>query len=94
MEARMDMRNAGGDSVFGIVIRLAVISLIVGIVLSALGITPANLFSSLNLLARRIYDLGFGAIDWVLQYLIVGAMVVVPIFLLARVLGRFRTRRD
>jgi Family of unknown function (DUF6460) len=90
----VDLRNTGGDSVAGIILRLVVISLIVGIVLSALGITPSNLFSSLNVLARRIYDLGFGAIDWVLQYLIVGAMVVVPIYLVARVLGGVRSRRD
>lgn len=73
-----------GDSTLGIVLRLVVLSLIVGVVLSALGITPQNLFYTLNVLARRLYDLGFGAIDWILQYILVGAMVVVPIWLIAR----------
>jgi Family of unknown function (DUF6460) len=90
----MDDRSPGGQSIAGTVARLAVISLIVGVVLSALGINPANLFYSLNILARRLYDLGFGAIDWILQYLLVGAMVVVPVYLLARVLGGVRTRRE
>ena len=90
----MDQRDLVGSSPWGIVLRLLVISLIVGIVLSALGINAANLFSSLNFLARRLYDLGFGAIDWILQYILVGAMVVVPIWLVAWLLGGLRTRRD
>ena len=83
-----------GDGPFGIAIRLAVMSLIVGVVLSALGISPANLFYSLNVLARRLYDMGFGAFEWVLQYMLVGAMVVVPIWIVARILGAFKARRD
>ena len=89
----MDKRITG-DGPFGIAIRLAVISLIVGIVLSALGITPVNLFYNLNILARRLYDMGFGAFEWVLQYMLVGAMVVVPIWIVARILGAFKARRD
>lgn len=90
----MDQRGWDSKGAVGIIGRLLVISLIVGVVLSALGITANNLFGSLNSLARRIYDLGFGAIDWVLQYILVGAMVVVPIWLVARILGGVRTRRD
>ncbi len=90
----MDMDRFNGGSVLALVLRLAVISLIVGVVLSALGINAHNLFSSLNMLARRLYDLGFGAIDWILQYLLVGAMVVVPIWLVARLLGGAKPRRD
>ncbi len=90
----MDQYSAGGNSPLAIILRLAVISLVVGIVLSALGINASNLFASLNILARRIYDLGFGAVDWIIQYLIVGAMVVVPVYLLARLLGGARPRRD
>ena len=89
----MDKYSLGGESVIGVIVRLAVISLIVGIVLSALGINPANLFSSLNILARRVYDMGFGAVEWVLQYLLVGAMIVVPIWVVAQVLTRMRKPR-
>jgi Family of unknown function (DUF6460) len=89
----MDNRNFGGDSVAATVLRLLIISLIVGVVLSALGINASNLFYSLNLLARRVYDLGFGAIDWILQYLLVGAIVVIPIWLVARILGAAKSRR-
>ena len=90
----MDQYSAGGNGVFAVILRLAVISLIVGVVLSALGINASNLFNSLNIIARRIYDLGFGAFDWIIQYILVGAMVVVPIWLVARILGGIHTRRD
>ena len=90
----MDQRDWVGTGVAAIALRLAVISLVVGVVLSALGINANNLFYSINVLARRIYDLGFGSIEWLLQYMVVGAMVVVPIWLVARFLGGLRTRRD
>ena len=89
----MDKNRLTGDSAFGIVLRLGLLSLIVGVVLSALGINPANLFSSLNILAHRVYDMGFSAVEWVVQYILVGAMVVVPIWLVAQVLTRMRKPR-
>ena len=90
----MDQYKGSGSGPLPTLLRLAVISLIVGVVLSALGITAANLFGSLNVLARRIYDLGFGAVDWIVQYIVVGAMIVVPIWLVAWFLKGLRTRRD
>jgi hypothetical protein len=89
----VDSNKLMGIGALGIVARLAVISLIVGVVLSALGITPKNLYSQLTLLARRVYDLGFGAVEWGLQYMLVGAMVVVPIWLVAQVLTAMRKPR-
>lgn len=80
----MDRETFLGGTVFGVVVRLLVLSLVVGIVLSALGITPENFIWRLRELLQRIYDLGFGAIQSVLEYIIVGAMVVVPIWLIAR----------
>lgn len=75
-----------GGSVLGVTIRLVLLSIVVGVILTALGITPENFFYQINVLLRRIYDLGFGAIESVLQYLVLGAMVVVPIWLIARLI--------
>ncbi len=87
-------RNAFGSHLIGLVLRLAVLSIVVGIVLSALGITPGNFFYHINVLARRIYDMGFGAVEWVLQYLLLGAMVVVPVWIVARLMGLGRRPDD
>ena len=90
----MDRNDVFGGNILGVVLRLAVLSIVVGIVLSALGITPANFLYHINFMARRIYDMGFGAIEWVLQYLLLGAMVVVPVWLIARLMGLGRGTGD
>lgn len=88
----MDRNTLFGGHPLAVIVRLAVLSIIVGIVLSALGITPRNFFYHLDILARRLYDMGFGAIEWVVQYMILGAMIVVPVWLIARLLGLGRPR--
>ena len=85
-------RLLGGDPL-GVALRLIVLSVVVGVVLSAMGIAPADLFDTLRRLPRRIYDLGFGAIESVVGYLLLGALVVVPIWLVVRLVGIMR-RRD
>lgn len=88
----MDRNTLFGGHPLAVILRLAVLSIVVGIVLSALGITPRNLFYHLDILVRRLYDMGFGAIEWVVQYMILGAMVVVPVWVIARLLGYGRPR--
>lgn len=86
----MDRNTFLGGSVLGVLVRLVVLSIVVGVVLSALGITPENFFYQINVLLRRIYDLGFGAVETVLGYLILGAMVVVPIWFVSRLIKSMR----
>ena len=83
----MDRNTLFGGHPFGVLIRLVLISIVVGIILSALGITPRNLFYHLDILARRLYDLGFGVFENIFGYLVLGAIVVVPIWFVARLFG-------
>ena len=73
-----------GGSPGVVLIRLSVISLIVGILLSALGLSPYDIINSIRTLAQRIYDMGFDAIEWIFRYFLLGAVVVFPIWLIAR----------
>ena len=86
----MDRNTFLGGSVLGVLVRLIVLSIVVGVVLSTLGITPDNIFYQFNILLRRLYDLGFGAIESVLGYLILGAMVVVPVWFITRLVKASR----
>ena len=86
----MDRNTLFGGSPINVIIRLAILSLVVGIILSALGITPENLFYRLNILAGRLYEMGFKSVEWVFGYLLLGAIVVVPIWLITRTLGLMR----
>jgi len=90
----MDRNTFLGGSPLGVLIRLALLSLVVGVVLSALGITPDNFFYQIRLLLQRIYDLGFGAVESVVEYLVLGAMVVVPIWLIARLIKTLRRSKE
>jgi hypothetical protein len=90
----MDRDTFLGGSPLGVLIRLVLLSIVVGVVLSALGITPTNFFYQINVLLRRIYDLGFGAIESVVEYLVLGAIVVVPIWLIARLVKTARRSKE
>jgi len=83
-----------GGSPLAIVIRLALISIVVGIVMSALGISPQNLVYRLRQILQNIYDLGWGSIEWLLQYLMLGALVVIPIWLISRLFSMSRGSKD
>ena len=67
-------------------VRLAIISLIVGIVLAALGLDAFDVFESIKQLFIRIYEMGFDAFEWVLRYFFLGAVLVFPIWVIARLL--------
>lgn len=89
----MNWERVFGGNPVGVVIRLVLISIAVGIVMNVLGIDLSNFFHRINVLLRNIYDLGFGAIDSILQYLVLGAMVVVPIWLVFRLISTTRQKR-
>ena len=81
-------------SPIGVAIRLIILSIVVGIVLSAMGITPDNVFYKLQILIKRLYELGFGAIDWLIGYFVIGAIIVIPIWLIIRLMSGLRGGDD
>ncbi len=83
-----------GGIPFGVFIRVVLLSIVGGVVLSALGITPGNIFYHIDLLVRRIYDMGFGAVEWAAQYFLIGAVIVFPIWFIARLFGMGRRSDD
>ena len=77
-----------------VLVRLAILSLIVGVVLAALGFSPLEIIDSITRLVERIYDLGFVAIEKGFRYFLLGAVIVFPIWLVVRLLkfaGRAET---
>ena len=90
----MDSKQIFGGNPLGIFIRLVLLSIVVGIVLSALGIRPENLFYHLDIFIRRLFDFGFEWVEWLFRYFLIGAVVVIPIWLIARLIGVLRRRND
>jgi hypothetical protein len=84
----MDRRQFFGDSVAGTLIRLVLLSVVVGIVFSALDITPYNLVQRLEQLIRNITNMGLDALNWAFRYFLLGAVIVFPIWFLVRLFGK------
>ena len=81
-----------GGSPLAVAFRLILLSVLVGVVLAAVGFDPWNILRSIELLFRRIWDLGFDAVNWLWRYFLLGAVIVIPIWLLSRLFGTPRGR--
>jgi hypothetical protein len=79
-----------GGSPAMVVVRLIVVSFVVGIVLETFGLDPATLFADALRGAREIVEFGFSDIRQVGRILLTGAMVVVPVWLALRLLDSSR----
>lgn len=75
-----------GDTPLRVFVRLLVLSFVVGLVLSALNIRPLQIYRWIERAILRIYDMGFEVFREAFDYLLVGALIVVPVFLVMRLL--------
>jgi hypothetical protein len=81
-----------GGSPLAVAFRLVLLSILVGVVLAAIGFDPWNIVRSIRLLAERIWDLGFDTVNWLWRYFLLGAVIVIPVWLLSRIFGNPRPR--
>src|ERR1700747_3711662 len=81
-----------GGSPLAVAFRLILLSILVGVVLAAVGFDPWNIIQSIRLLFRRLWDLGFDAINWLWLSFLLGAVIVIPIWLLSRIFSSPRRR--
>lgn len=75
-----------GGSPIEVAIRLLIISFIVGIILSALNLDPLDILDGIYNLAIRVYEMGWDALGWAFRYLALGAVIVLPIWFVSRLL--------
>lgn len=76
-----------GDSPLRVVIKLIVVSLIVGFVMSVFDWSPWDLYDALRDGVMRIWNMGFDALGRFAGYILLGAVVVVPAFLILRLIN-------
>ncbi|MBL4784001.1 MAG: integrase [Cohaesibacteraceae bacterium] len=75
-----------GGSPGPVLLRLIVVSLVVGLILSALNLNPLDILNGFRNLIERIYELGFDAFNGALRYFFIGAIIVVPAWIIIRLL--------
>lgn len=76
-----------GDSPGRVILRLVVLSLVVGVILSTLNFSPLSLVYWVQDFFIRIWNMGFDALGRVGSYFVLGAIVVVPLWLISRLLN-------
>jgi len=75
-----------GGPPLSVIFRLVLLSILIGVILQVLGLDPWNIFDSLRRLALHVWDMGFDALRWLWRYLVLGAVIVVPIWLIVRLM--------
>ena len=84
-------RWAGG-SPLGVLMRLILVSILVGVILSAFGLDPFDIVHSIQRMIRTLWDLGFDAFRWLWRYFLLGAVIVIPVWILMRLFNAPRGR--
>jgi hypothetical protein len=81
-----------GGSPLTVLAKLALLSILIGVVLWALGLDPTNIFRSLRRLVLHVWDMGFDTLHWLWRFFLLGAVIVVPIWLILRIIQTPRGR--
>jgi Domain of unknown function (DUF6460) len=76
-----------GGTPAGVLVKLFFLSLIVGALLMWLDIRPVDIFEGFVRIIRRIWALGFDALREMADYLLAGAVIVVPVWFVFRLLS-------
>jgi len=82
-----------GGSPLAVAVRLVLLSILVGVILTALGLDPRDILRSIQDLITRIWDMGFDAVRWLWRYFLLGAVLVVPIWFIVRLVKTPSERR-
>ncbi|QTK79721.1 hypothetical protein AT6N2_C2058 [Agrobacterium tumefaciens] len=88
-----DLRMAGevnkllGDTVARTVVKLLVVSLLVGFLMAIFGLTPWNIIYGARDFVVDLWRSGFHALGAIGDYLILGATIVIPVFIILRLLS-------
>lgn len=73
-----------GDSIGRTLVKLLVVSLIVGFVMTIFGWAPLDLIYGIRHFVLDLWYRGFAALGRIGDYLLLGATVVIPVFIVLR----------
>jgi hypothetical protein len=81
------MSRVLGGTPLAVLGRLILICILVGVVLNALGLDPFDIVQSIERLIRSIWNMGFDAFRWLWRYFLLGAVIVIPIWIIVRLVN-------
>jgi hypothetical protein len=86
MNSNVFSRFVGGSPMRAL-LRLIVVSFVVGLILETLGFDPVSLLGEAERALRHIVEYGLTDVRQIGRVLLTGAMVVVPVWIVLRLLG-------
>jgi Family of unknown function (DUF6460) len=92
MEANQPIQRFLGGPPLAVIGRLVLLSILVGVILAAIGLDPWNIIESVRALIVHVWDMGYDILHWLWRYFLLGAVIVVPIWLLVRLAKAPRRR--
>ncbi|MFN4281441.1 MAG: DUF6460 domain-containing protein [Alphaproteobacteria bacterium] len=81
------------SNILSTIVKLFVASLLVGLVMHWLGVTPRSLVADFGATMGRLFDTLAGFFGWAAEYVLYGACIVVPIWLAVFLIDRAKGRR-
>jgi hypothetical protein len=79
--------NFLGGKPAAVAVKLVIISVIVGALLHFAGLSPAGLVRGLGRMVESLVGSGWEAVRSIAEFALYGAMIVVPIWLIARLMA-------
>jgi hypothetical protein len=79
---------------FRTLVKITVASLIVGTLMAHFGVTPDQLIMALGLSQDRLMELARQALNWALPNLLLGSLIIVPVWFVVFLLRPPRARSD
>lgn len=76
-----------GGAPAAVLLRLLFVSLIVGALLMWMDIRPMQILEGLQRFVRRLWLMGWDAVRDVVQYIVAGAVIVLPVWFVMRLLS-------
>jgi hypothetical protein len=83
----MQVNRLLGDSVGRTIVKLVVVSILVGMVMNVFGLYPLDIFYAFRDFLVNLWEKGWAALGRFGDWLILGGMVVVPVFIILRLLN-------
>jgi len=81
-----------GGSPAAVALRLLVVSFLAGLILAAMGFEPETLYDNALRMARHLVEYGLSDVKQIGRTLLTGAMVVIPIWVVLRLVNARKAR--
>jgi hypothetical protein len=86
------MANINSNTIVSTIVKILIVSLLVGFALTLFDVTPKQLLANLGGTVQSIFEVGVSMVEWAVPYILLGAVVVVPIWIVVKLWGVVKNR--